>query len=425
MGTLWKIALRNTIRHGRRTIITAAVMMVGIAVFIFFNSMLAGLDRMAIDNMTDYTLSSMKIRTPAYVDDIEATPLDKGIPHPQQVLSAVAAQGLSGAPRLRFVARLSNYTDEIPVLADAVDPAADAKVFRLANSIASGAWLGGPAASGASSASHAVVLGAELADELKVKVGDAVLISAQTVNDTTNADEYTVVGLVSAPTPEVNRGGLFMTLDDARTLLAAPTGPDGLVTEINISLPRASSLNGALAEGNAAAARLRTALPGMRVDPISQLAAGYLAVRNSKSKTSFIIVLIVLAISAVGIVNTILMSVFSRIREIGVLRAYGMTARDILRLFTLEGLALGLVGSFLGVGFGALLNLFLITHGLDLSAYSQGFGNIPVAGILHGEWDPVTMVLGFLFGIILAVVAARIPARRAARLEPTHALRFQ
>ena len=51
MGTLWKIALRNTIRHGRRTIITAVVMMVGIAVFIFFDSMLAGLDRMAIDNM--------------------------------------------------------------------------------------------------------------------------------------------------------------------------------------------------------------------------------------------------------------------------------------------------------------------------------------------------------------------------------------
>ena len=151
MGTLWKIALRNTIRHGRRTIITAVVMMVGIAIFIFFDSMLAGLDRMAIDNMESYTLSSMKIRTPAYVDDIEATPLDKGIPHPQQVLAAVSAQGLSGAARLRFVARLSNYTDEIPVLADAVDPAADQRVFKLAQAVTAGSWLG-PAAP------HAVVL---------------------------------------------------------------------------------------------------------------------------------------------------------------------------------------------------------------------------------------------------------------------------
>ena len=418
MGTLWKIALRNTIRHGRRTIITAVVMMVGIAIFIFFDSMLAGLDRMAIDNMESYTLSSMKIRTPAYVDDIEATPLDKGIPHPQQVLAAVSAQGLSGAARLRFVARLSNYTDEIPVLADAVDPAADQRVFKLAQAVTAGSWLG-PAAP------HAVVLGAELARELKVGPGDAILISAQTVNDATNADEYIVAGLVAAPTPEINRGGLFISLDDARELLAAPAGPDGLVTEVDVALPRAASLNAALAQGDAAAVRLRADLPGVRVDPISQLAAGYLTVRNQKSKTSMIIVLIVLAISAVGIVNTILMSVFSRVREIGVLRAYGMTSRDILRLFTLEGLALGLAGSLLGVGLGALVNFFLISHGMDMSAYAQSFGAIPVAGILRGEWNPKTMVIGFIFGVVLSVLAARIPARRAARLKPTDALRFQ
>lgn len=416
MGTLWKIALRNTIRHGRRTIITAVVMMVGIAVYIFFTSMLAGMDRMAIDNMTDYTLSSLKIRTPAYVDDLEASPLDKGLPHPQAVLQTVAAQGFTAAPRLRFVARLSNYTDEIPVLADAVDPVADARVFKLAAAVKGGTWLKTP---------HSVVMGAELAKELSVGPRDTILISAQTVQDTTNADEYTVAGVVSAPTPEVNQGGLFMSLDDARALLDTPTGADGLVTEVDVALPRAPNLTAALAQGNAAAARLRAALPAERIDPISDLASGYLNVRNSKGRTSVIIVLIVLVISGVGIVNTILMSVFSRVREIGVLRAYGMTPRSILRLFTLEGLALGIVGSVLGVGLGALLNLYLVVHGLDMSAYAQGFGSLPVAGVLYGEWDVKSMVAGFAFGVIVSLLAARIPARRAARLEPTSALRFQ
>jgi ABC-type lipoprotein release transport system permease subunit len=418
MGTLWKIALRNTIRHGRRTIITAVVMMVGIAIYIFFNSMLAGMDRMAIDNMTDYTLSSLKVRNPAYVDDLEAAPLDKGLPHPQAVLQAVAAQGFTGTPRLRFVARLSNYTDEIPVLADAVDPAADARVFKLASAVKEGSWLN-------ASTPHSVVMGAELARELKVQAGDTILISAQTVHDTTNADEYTITGLVSTPTPEVNLGGLYISLDDAHALLDTPAGPDGLVTEVDVALPRVGSLNGALAEGNAAAARLRAALPGERIDPISELASGYLNVRSSKGRTSVIIVLIVLVISAVGIVNTILMSVFSRVREIGVLRAYGMTPRSILRLFTLEGLALGIVGSLLGVGLGALVNLYLMVHGMDMSAYAQGFGNLPVAGVLHGEWNLGTMIAGFVFGVLVSLVAARIPARRAARLEPTDALRFQ
>ncbi len=418
MGTLWKIALRNTIRHARRTIITAVVMMGGIAVFIFYDSLLAGMDRMAVDTMENYTLSSLKIRTPAYVRDIQGAPLDKGLAHPEETLSAVTALGLQAAPRIRFVARLSNYTDEIPVLADAVDPAADPKVFKLAQAVTEGAWL-------SRAASRSVVLGAELAHELSVKPGDTVLVAAQTVHDATNADEYTVAGLLSTPAPEINRAGLFMPLDDARALLDTPAGPDALVTEVDVALPRAPSLAAALAQGEAAASRLRAALPEERVDPIGSLAEGYLALRNAKASYSLIPVIIVLMIAAVGIVNTILMSVFSRIREIGILRAYGMTARDIKRLFTLEGLALGLAGSTLGVALGAALDLLLVVRGLSMSAISNSLGSLPISGVLHGEWNPKTMLIGFLFGIVVSLIAARIPARRAARLQPTDALRFQ
>jgi putative ABC transport system permease protein len=136
-------------------------------------------------------------------------------------------------------------------------------------------------------------------------------------------------------------------------------------------------------------------------------------------------VIIVLMIAAVGIVNTILMSVFSRVREIGVLRAYGMTARDIKRLFTLEGLALGLAGSTLGVALGAALDLLLVVRGVSMGSLSQSLGSLPISGVLHGEWNPKTMIIGFLFGVVVSLIAARIPARRASRLQPTDALRFQ
>lgn len=285
----------------------------------------------------------------------------------------VTAQGLQATQRIRFVARLSNYTDEIPVLADAVDPAADPKVFRLAQAVTEGAWL-------SRASPHSVVLGAELARELSLNVGDTVLVTAQTVHDVTNADEYTVAGLLSTPAPEVNRGGLFMPLDEARALLDTPAGPGALVTEVDVALPSAPSLAAALAQGEAAASRLRAALPAERIDPIGSLAAGYLALRNAKASYSLIPVIIVLMIAAVGIVNTILMSVFSRVREIGVLRAYGMTARDIKRLFTLEGLALGLAGSTLGVALGAALDLLLVVRGVSMGSLSQSLGSLPISG---------------------------------------------
>jgi len=415
MGTLWKIAFRNTIRHKRRTIITAVVMMAGISIFIVFDSMLAGMDRMAVDNMSDYSLSSLKLRTPAYVDDISATPLDKSLPDPSGALAALAAKGITGTPRLRFVASVSNYKDVFPVIADGVDPASDPKVFKVSSALASGSWLG-------PETPKAVVMGAVLAQELGLKVGDSVLVSAQTVDDVTNADEYLVAGLVQTPDPTVNEGGLFMAIDEARSLLSAPAG---FATEIDAALPRAGSLNAAIAQGDRTAASLKTLLPGLRLDPIGYLAQGYLSVRETKSKYSFVLILIVLFIAGVGIVNTILMSVYSRIREIGVLRAYGMTPREISRLFTLEGLALGLFGSVLGVVLGALFDLYMVVKGISIEAFSSAMGSLPLGGVIYGVWNPGTMAFGFLFGLIVALVASRIPARQAAKLEPTSALRFQ
>jgi putative ABC transport system permease protein len=411
---LWKIALRNTVRHDRRTIITAVVMAAGISVFIVFDSILAGMDRITVDNMADYTVSSLKIRNPAYVEDMEANPLNKGLENPSAVLAELAKEGILATARVRFVARLSNYEDVIPVLADAVDPVTDTRVFKTGLSLSVGSWLdaAGP---------KAVVLGADLAKELKLKVGDYVLISARTVNDTTNADEYEIVGLVRTPAPEINKSGLFMRIPDALALLDTAS----LVTEVDGALPRAANLNATLEEGAKAAARLSLALPGARVDPIGELAKDYLMLRGMKAKYSFIIILIVLLIAAVGTVNTILMSVYSRIREIGVLRAYGMTRADISRLFTLEGLSLGIIGSLLGVALGVVFDYLAITKGISLESYQDSLGSLPMADILRGEWNPATMVVGFVFGIVVSVVATRIPARKAAKLEPTEALRFQ
>jgi putative ABC transport system permease protein len=418
MGTLWKIALRNTIRHKRRTIITAVVMMAGISVFIGFDSMLAGMDRMAVDNMVDYTVSSLKLRTPAYVDDIAATPLDKSLPDTGKALAVLEERGIPATPRIRFVALASNYSDEIPVIADAVDPSADAKVFKLSSSVVSGTWL-------SPSTPKSVVMGYLLAKELGLKVGDTVLISAQTVNDVTNADEYSIAGLVDTPAPEVNSSGLYMPLEDARALLVTPDRPGGFATEIDVALPRAPTLNAALATGEKVAASLRTALPALRVDPIGYLAQSYLSLRNTKATYSFVLVFVVLIIAAVGIVNTILMSVYSRIREIGVLRAYGMTRGDISRLFTLEGLALGVIGSILGVALGALFDLFMILKGLSITSFAGVMGSLPLSGVIYGEWNLSTMVTGFLFGVVVSLIAALVPARKAAKLEPTSALRFQ
>jgi putative ABC transport system permease protein len=411
MSTLLKIALRNTARHRRRTIITAVVMTVGIASFILFDSMISGMDRMTVDNMERFSVSSLKIRNPEYVENIEANPIDKSLSKPELVVKLLASKGIPATSRLRFVAAISNYEDQLPLIADAVDPDTDSRVFDIYQTITKGGWLSG---------GKTIVVGSSLAGEMGLDVGDYVVVSAKTVHDTTNADEYKIVGLVTTPSVEINRSGLFMTLNDAWELLDA----QGLVTEVDASLPRSPSLGAALAQGDKNAEVLRAELPGLRVDPISYLAKDYLALRDFKAKNTYVVIFIVLLIAAVGIVNTILMSVYSRIREIGVLRAYGMTRREISRLFLLEGLIIGFIGSTAGLVLGCLANLPMTLYGIDLTPFASVMGSLPITGVLRGEWNFAKLVFGFAFGLVVSLISAQIPARKAAKFEPTEALHF-
>ncbi|HPM73885.1 MAG TPA: FtsX-like permease family protein, partial [Spirochaetales bacterium] len=98
----------------------------------------------------------------------------------------------------------------------------------------------------------------------------------------------------------------------------------------------------------------------------------------------------------------------------------------IRRLFTLEGLLVGAVGSLGGVLIGALMDWYFVKVGMSIGAIvgSIDMGGLPLTGTLYGEWNPATMAVGFAFGLVVAFLAARIPAKRAARLEVTDALRF-
>ncbi len=417
LGTLAKIALRNVRRHRARTVISASVMAFGILVFIFFDSMLKGMDRMTIDTMIDYSASSLKIRTPAYKADERALPLDKGIPEPDALADRV--ESLAGdskaTPRGRFVGIVSNYVDEYPMLVVAADPARDGTVFAYGDYLAAGTWL-------ANGASNELVLGEGIATELGVGVGDSIVISAQTVWENRNADEFAVVGILRLPDPIITKSGAFVSRAAADRLL----GTEGFATEIDVRLPKGSTLADTVAIADKTAATLRPSLPGLDLDPIAVLAKGYLAMRTMKSKASSIMIFIVLLIAGVGIANTILMSMYSRIREIGVLRAYGLSAREIKRLFSLEGLFIGFIGSSAGVALGCALNAILIKVGISIDALvkDMDMGEIPLAGVLRGEWDPGTIVFGFAFGVFMSWIAASIPARKAAKLEVTDALRF-
>ena len=424
-GMLFSIALRNVLRHGSRTLITALVMTAGIGMFIFFDSILAGMDRMTIDSMVDYTESSLSVMTKEYKKDIRALPLNLGIENPEATagkLLAALPDALAIAPRTNFLGFASNRIDSLPVVGTVVDPAQDAAVFKISKGIIKGTWLSDHASDKAAPAGTTIVVGKGLAADLGLDVGDWLVLSADTIYDTRNADEFQVIGILDVPAPEVVKSGLFMDYPTARNFL----GEELPVTEMDIAMTRSPTLEQDLKSSVEAAALVSSSFPALTSTPIAEAANDYLAMRNMKSKYSYMIILVVLLIAGVGIVNTILMSVYSRIKEIGVLRAYGMEKKQIKRLFAIEGVLIGVVGSLGGALLGCALVWWGSTAGIPLDAMmgKVDLGSMPLAGTLRGEWHPAMILFGVAFGIVASWIAARIPAKKASKIEVTDALRF-
>ena len=416
---LASIAFRNVLRHGKRTLITSLVLTVGIGMFIFFDSILAGMDRMTIDSMVDYTESSMRVMTAEYRKNERGLPLDYGIASPESLIGRIAElvpDAIASTPRTAFVAYASNRIDSVPVIGTAIDPSRDKNVFKLSGHLGAGAWLV------PDSADNEILVGKGLAKDLGLGVGDWLVLSARAVDDTLNADEFRIVGILDLPAQEISQSGVFIGYGTARALL----GEDLPVTTIAVALPKYGTLDLELSNSIKAGAAVEAAFPGIKTVPIADAAKDYMAMRNMKAKYSSLIILVVLLIAGVGIVNTILMSVYSRIKEIGVLRAYGMLPGQIRRLFSIEGTMIGIIGSAGGLLLGSILVWVSVQWGFSFDKMFSGLdmGSIPMGGVLHGEWHPSTMMTGFIFGVIASWLSARIPAKKAGKLEVTDALHF-
>jgi putative ABC transport system permease protein len=444
--TVLRIAFRNVLRHRRRAFITALTMMAGIGIFIGMDSLMNGMDRVSVDNLINLRESSAKVFSGSYYAERKALPLDHGIPDPQAL-----GQALRGRPdvravtaRTQFLAEIGNYLDATPVVGTAIDPRTDPQVFTLKPYV-SGSWFaqdGGspgtaPAAAGALPASAAaaaaaaaaparsdrqILIGAALASKLGAGVGDTVVLSARTRYEARNADEFTIAGLLHTTDPALNQGTAFITLAAAEDFLDL----GGLVTEMDVRLRERVNLDELVSDARAFASSVSSEYPGLRALSFDELGGGFLSLLRQKRAGSILVILVILLIAAVGIMNTVLMSVYERIREVGVLKAMGLRSREVVWMFTLEGLLVGLLGSLLGAALGLALDAYLIFAGIPLEAIA---GNLATSGFsfwgnARGEWNPGSVVFAVVFGLAVALVAAVIPARKAAKMTATDALHF-
>ncbi|UCD84955.1 MAG: ABC transporter permease [Deltaproteobacteria bacterium] len=414
MAELYKLAFRNVFRNRRRSIITLSAIALGLLSLVVTQGMMNGLGKQSELNIINYDTGHLKIYRIGFTDDNAGFDLEKTITDPGGIVTELERlpEIKAATGRIIFPALVIHRGESMPAIATGIDLKNDGRVFSLAETVTEGRFL--------KPGDKGVLVGEKLANVFGIKPGDEIILQARTRAE---ADEISpiqaldleVVGIISTGNPKIDGLNLFLPLSLTQESMRMPN----MVTDISLRLSSLRFLARVEKEINS-----RLAPGEFEVNTWIDLAQSFLSLHRLKKTGSMIFLAIFVIITAVGIVNTMLMASFERTNEIGMMAALGMKAKEIRRLFLLEGGILGAMGSGIGVFIGSIITYLGEVYGIDLTAiYGDVDMGYPIRGYWYTDLTVGLVISSLLFGIIISVLASYYPAQRAARKEPTEALR--
>jgi ABC-type lipoprotein release transport system permease subunit len=550
-----RISFRNLSRHRVKTIITATAVAISVALYIFVDGLLTGMNIDSMRNIVSFETGAAKIQTHLYFDKKDDRPMYENFGGWEPYAAVLSDRGYDTAPRFVFSGTLYSEAGSAPVEFAAVEPQAEARLLRYASYIESGRFL--------RSGAFELVLGTLAAEKLQVGIPQRplprefenrlaglseddryfieslyernaengryvlkqeispadlehcwdiyaqggrnnvristvidvkaapeairkekfeedllpllsadekpLILAAYTLDDLTDSyllqtDEKetldsilasmvrvdyagavrhinqlvnaVVVGVINSPDPAVNGNVGYLPLDvlqDEAGLML-----EGRITELLIRKKnaRTAELPGNIEAPEIIRVALDSGLSDAGLEPLPRelgvygwqdYVEDYLIASSGDKAGSTVMILLLFILSFLGISNTMLMSILERTRETGMMRAMGMSDGQLLLSAMIEAGFVGLFGSMSGILIGCLINIPMITHGLDIS--SIGLSGIDagyrVASILRSTWN-VPVIIGT--GVVATLVAALVawfPTRRALKMPITETLRFE
>jgi len=405
MRQLLKIAYRDLVRNRRRSLLTLVAIAVGVSLLVFMSGFIQGAITDSIENNIRLQTGHLKIRAASYDEDKVSLAWEDLLDNPEELAAQV--RGLDGveaaSPVLRASGIVSTREESVGVRVFGIDPLSDVHA-RIRDGLAAGEYLQPDDRSG-------VLLGQRLAESLGVAVGDQISLLVNTADEAPDEATFTIRGLYATGVPVYDDTTIFLPLSKAQAFTH---------TEGRASMILALLKDRELADGLAAALRA----PGYTVLTWREMNQVILQAIQAGMGMLYIMYLVVLMVVAVVIANTLLMSVFERIREMGILSALGMKGREILLMFVVEAGILGGVGVVLGVLLGSLGVFYLSRVGLHIGDMAtMTTVSAAYSDTMYARFAPAETIAVAIAAMVIILLASLYPARFAARLQPVDALR--
>jgi ABC-type lipoprotein release transport system permease subunit len=406
-----KLAWRNMWRNWRRTLIASVAIVLGLILLIFMDALIRGSDQAIYGNAVRLYGGNVQVHAPGFRDKAKRLPLIP-LADGDIVVEKVREKPnvVNASKRITTGGMASSREGAYPVSITAIEPEAEAAVSLVAENITEGRFL-------RSDDGDIILISRELADALDVTIDDRLTLLGRRKDESMRQRTMTVAGIFDLGLGDAEKGLVYLNLPVAQTLYNLRDQE----TEVAVTL----EMIGQEAE---LISSLEPELPDYEVDSFYTLQPEIQQALATKSSFTAGLGFIVLLMASIGILNLMLMAVYERTREMGVLGALGMKGRQLMSLFMLEGTFIGLLGAFLGCTISYLLVLWLERVGLNFSALvgdalSQGGDIYALMGDYIYPTIPLINVIYYgIAVVIIAAIASLLPAWQAARTEPADSL---
>ncbi|HJY83127.1 MAG TPA: FtsX-like permease family protein [Candidatus Binatia bacterium] len=399
------MAWRNVWRNRRRSIVTIAAMTLALCVEILYSGLVTGYLQGMEDDVLDFEVGDMQVFAGNYLDKPS---IYTAIKNPDALLTQLNKMGYPASARLLGGGLAAADGFSAGVALRGVDVAQDAKVTLIGKKVADGTWLD-PADL------HGVVVGRRLAKTLAVKPGDELVILSQAADGSLANDLYTVRGVLMGVADATDRSAIFMNAEAFRELMVFPKGAHQII----VRRPKNVELE-------TAAATVKGYVGKLTVKTWKELMPVVASMLESTQGLILIVFFIIYVAVGILILNAMLMAVFERIREFGVLKALGMGPLRVVSLILVESAIQTVIAVVAGVTLAVPGMWYIGNVGINVGKLGgMSAMGLAMPPVWYGVYNSGTLSGPLVMLALIVLLAALYPACKAAWIRPVEAMRHQ
>ena len=422
------IAWRNLWRNKTRSLLTISALGGGLAMLILYSALLNGMVKQMADFATKISSGHIQVHLQGFIDD-----QDLYATLPWAMISALEKEinhespDIKISPRL-YGAGLASVGDiSSGVMMRAIDPVKEAEVTTMLSHIRQGSNSLEKVSENSELEKYYVIVGAQFAKNLRVTPGSELVLITQAADGSIGNGLFIVSGILKPIEPVFDRSGILMSIEAYHSLMYLESGAHELAirAENHDLIQLKQNLIGKLSQleksypidiesGKIVVQTWRELLPA-----VSDM------IEVSKAAI-YILGLIMLGLASMGMMNTMLMAIFERKHEFGILLSLGMGRYWILFMVMLESLFISIISAIIGTFLGVISTLYLQKHGIDMSSYMpDGFdyGGIIFEPVWYAYLDKESIKGSVVLMLIIAMFASLIPSWKTVKMKPVEVMR--